>query len=204
MVIYARTLRASLWNRGLEPYKKVPLFTASHRHTGPTLQEVFLQSQHSQFTDDSTHAQDNECGCKHDSVMMWKCVCECVCVCVSAYDNGPGLVRKRSQSVSTSPCYQKCMSGQLPQLFSSSVPVWWGIILIHVSLCFFTVRCSLRWRWVDMTLHFNSQKLLTGFGISTLYPLFSLLLYTCNYLGTGFCRRSVALIVFKIEFSSMK
>lgn len=133
-----------LRNCGVKALKGSPfhLFTHSWTHSlkhelthkDPPPEEVFLQSQHSQFTDDSAHTQDNECGCNLS--VLWS---ESARVCV--YDNEPGPVRKHSQSVSGSPCCQRYMSRQMVRVYSCRVfacvsSVWWGNILIHVFFVF--------------------------------------------------------------------
>lgn len=67
------------------------------------------------------------------------CLCYDVKVCVSecVRANEPVPVRKYSQSECVCLCSERVFCE------------WWGNILTHVFLCFLSVCCSLRWRWVE-------------------------------------------------------
>lgn len=102
--------------------------------------------------------------------------------CESVCDNWPGPVRN-TVSLCLHVAKNACPGGCLLTLmfcvssYEYVSSVWWGNILIHVSLCFFTVRCSLRWRWVDLSLHLT-------FSISVEYQYLILKFSDLYFLST--------------------
>lgn len=74
--------------------------------------------------------------------------------CERVWDSGPGPVRNPvCLHVAKSACPSSCLLALVhcSGFYECVSSVWWRKVLIHVSLCFFTVCCSLWWRWVDMS-----------------------------------------------------